>query len=63
MSFWNSADGIEGTALEVGTQEQIKCECGCDCYFPNDIISKHPITGEMISYDCLEAYNESIDKD
>ncbi len=63
MSYWNSPDGIQGTALENVGAETKKCECGCDTYFDADLVTCHHETSETIAYECLDAYNEMLEKE
>ena len=48
---------------ETGTVETKKCECGCDVYFDADQTIVHKVTSEVISFDCLDYYNELIEKE
>lgn len=63
MRYWNSPDGIQGTAREFTAVETIKCQCGCDTYFPADLVTCHHETSENIAYECLDSYNAMIEKE
>lgn len=63
MSYWNSPDGIQGTSLEGVATETKKCECGCDVYFDADQTIVHKITSAVISFDCLDSYDELLEKE
>ena len=63
MSYWNSPDGIQGTSLEGVATETKKCECGCDVYFDADQTIVHRVTSAIISFDCLDSYDELLEKE